>query len=87
MEMLAAFGKRRDLDPASAEAQGMVQQLRDHISANFYTCTVPVLGGLADLYDGGGDFTKNIDKAGGPGTAAFLASAIRLYCRQNADET
>ena len=87
MEMLAAFGKRRELDPASAEAQGMVQQLRNHISANFYTCTVPVLRGLADMYDGGGDFTKNIDKAGGPGTAAFLASAIRLYCRQNADET
>ncbi len=83
MEMLAAFGQRRHIDPASDEAQQMVQQLRDHITANFYTCTVPVLRGLADMYDGGGDFTRNIDKAGGQGTASFLAKAMRLYCQRN----
>lgn len=83
MELIAAFGRQRDIDPASGEAQAMVQQLRDHISANFYTCTVPVLRGLADMYDGGGDFTRNIDKAGGPGTAAFLAKAMRIYCELN----
>lgn len=82
-ELIAAFGRQRDIDPASGEAQAMVQQLRDHISANFYTCTVPVLRGLADMYDGGGDFTRNIDKAGGPGTAAFLAKAMRIYCELN----
>ncbi len=83
MEMMAHFGKRRDIDPASDEAQHMVQQLRDHITANFYTCTVPILRSLADMYDGGGDFTRNIDKAGGTGTAAFLAQAMRIYCQQN----
>lgn len=83
MELIASFGKRRDIDPACDEAQAMVQQLRDHITANFYTCTVPVLRGLADMYDGGGDFTRNIDKAGGAGTATFLASAMRVYCRRN----
>lgn len=81
MEMIAGFGKRRDIDPGCAEAQQMVQQLRDHITANFYTCTVPVLRGLADMYDGGGDFTSSIDKAGGQGTAAFLAAAMRIYCQ------
>ena len=60
----------------------MVQQLRDHITANFYTCTVPILRGLADMYDGGGDFTRSIDQAGGKGTAAFLAGAMRIYCSQ-----
>ena len=80
MALIAEFGKRRDIDPACAEAQGMVQQLQDFITANFYTCTVPVLRGLADMYDGGGDFTRNIDKAGGDGTAAFLANAMRIYC-------
>lgn len=84
MDMIAAFGKRRDIDPACAEAQAMVQQLREHITANFYTCTVPFLSGLADMYDGGGDFTRNIDKAGGSGTAAFLANAIRIYCTGHA---
>lgn len=83
MALFAAFGKRRDIDPASDEAQAMVQQLRDFITANFYTCTVPVLHGLADMYDGGGDFTANIDKAGGQGTAAFIAQAMREYCRQH----
>lgn len=82
MDMIARFGKRRSIDPACEEAQQMVQQLRDHITANFYTCTVPVLRGLADMYDGGGDFTRSIDQAGGKGTAAFLAGAMRIYCSQ-----
>ena len=80
MALIASFGQHRELDPASAEAQAMVQQLQDFITAHFYTCTVPVLRGLADMYDGGGDFTRNIDKAGGEGTAAFLAKAMRIYC-------
>ena len=83
MNLIAQFGKRRDLDPACDEAQAMVQQLQAFITDNFYTCTVPVLRSLADMYDGGGDFTRNIDKAGGQGTAAFLAKAMRIYCQQN----
>ena len=83
MALFAGFGKRRGIDPACEEAQAMVQQLRDFITANFYTCTVPVLRGLADMYDGGGDFTVSIDKAGGQGTAAFIAGAMRIYCQRN----
>ncbi|MGN0779875.1 MAG: MerR family transcriptional regulator [Aristaeellaceae bacterium] len=80
MELIAACGQYRHLDPACEDAQAMVQQLRDFITANFYTCTVPILRGLADMYDGGGDFTRNIDQAGGSGTASFLAQAMRVYC-------
>ena len=29
----------------------------------------------------GGDFTENIDKAGGEGTAVFAQRAIAIYCR------
>ena len=83
MDLIAQFGKRRDIDPACDEAQAMVQQLQAFITDNFYTCTVPVLRSLADMYDGGGDFTRNIDKAGGTGTAAFLAQAMRIYCQQH----
>ena len=82
MGLFASFGQRRSINPACEEAQQMVQQLRDFITANFYTCTVPILRYLADLYDGGGDFTRNIDKAGGPGTAAFIAAATRIYCQR-----
>ena len=80
MALFTESGKRRDIDPACDEAQAMVKQLQNFITANFYTCTVPVLRGLADMYDGGGDFTRNIDQAGGEGTAAFVAAAIRIYC-------
>ena len=80
MALFTEFGKRRDIDPACDEAQSMVMQLQAFITDNFYTCTVPILRGLADMYDGGGDFTRNIDKAGGEGTAAFLAKAMRIYC-------
>ena len=82
MALFTEFGKHRNIDPASAEAKTMVQQLQDFITASFYTCTVPVLRGLADMYDGGGDFTRNIDKAGGAGTASFIASAMRIYCER-----
>ena len=79
MTLFAEFGKHRDIDPACDEAQGLVRQLQDFITANFYTCTAPILRGLADMYDGGGDFTRNIDKAGGEGTASFIAKAMRIY--------
>lgn len=80
MALFTEFGKRRDIDPACEEAQSMVRQLQAFITDNFYTCTVPVLRGLADMYDGGGDFTRNIDKAGGTGTASFIANAMRIFC-------
>ena len=82
MALFTEFGKRRNIDPACHEAQAMVKQLQDFITANFYTCTLPILRGLADMYDGGGDFPRNIDKAGGAGTASFIAAAMRIYCQQ-----
>lgn len=83
MALFTEFGKRRDIDPACDEAQSMVRQLQAFITDNFYTCTVPILRGLADMYDGGGDFTHNIDKAGGTGTASFIANAMRIFCERN----
>jgi hypothetical protein len=32
------------------------------------------------MYSAGGDFTKNIDAAGGEGTGAFVDKAIQIYC-------
>lgn len=34
------------------------------------------------MYAGGGDFTTNIDKVGGEGTAVFADKAIQAYCRK-----
>ena len=78
-DLIASFGQHPD-DPASPEAHAMVQRLRDYITAFAYNCELPILRYLADLYDGGGEFTQNIDKLAGPGTAIWLAQAVRAYC-------
>lgn len=78
-DLIVSFGDHPS-DPASLEAHAMVQRLRDYITEHFYDCTPPILRGLADLYDGGGEFTRNIDKLAGKGTAAWLAQAVRAYC-------
>ena len=35
--------------------------------------------GLGKMYASGAEFTENIDKAAGAGTAAFVAEAIEIY--------
>ena len=46
------------------------------IFARFGEIRDKVLMGLGKMYSGGGEFTENIDRAGGPGTAEFAARAI-----------
>lgn len=83
MHLLASFGQHPE-DPSCPEAHAMVQRLRDFITAHFYNCTPAILGGLADLYDGGSEFTRNIDSLAGTGTAAWLAQAMRSYRKTHA---
>ena len=45
-----------------------------------YTCTKDILSNFGQMYAGGGDFTTNIDGAGGEGTAQFASDAIEIYC-------
>ena len=80
MEFFAEFGKIRETDPAGKEAQTLVQNLQDYITENLYTCTDEILSGLGKMYAGGGDFTTNINKYGGEGTAEFAAAAIEIHC-------
>lgn len=80
MSIFTEFGKIKDTDPASETAQGLVKKLQDFISEHYYTCSNEILSGLGRMYSGGGDFTENIDKAGGNGTAEFVDRAIGIYC-------
>ncbi len=80
MQIFAAFGAIRNGDPAGGEAQRLVRELQDFISAHFYTCTDQILSGLGQMYAAGGEMTENIDRSGGEGTAAFAGEAIRAYC-------
>jgi len=80
MDIFAEFGAIRDTDPASEQAQTLVKKLQDFITENMYTCTDEILSGLGKMYAGGGDFTTNINRYGGEGTAEFAAAAIEKYC-------
>ena len=81
MGIFAEFGAVKDADPASDAAQGLVGKLQRFITENYYTCTKEILSGLGKAYAAGGEFTGNIDKAGGEGTAEFAAAAIDIWCR------
>ena len=81
MDIFAEFGTIRDTDPASAEAQALVNKLQSYISEHFYTCSNEILLSLSKMYGGGGSMTENIDKVGGPGTGEFSARAIAIHCK------
>ena len=78
--IMAAFGQLRQGDPTGAEAQKLVERWQQHITSRFYPCTNEILAGLGLMYEADQRFIDSIDQHG-PGTAAFMAAAIRHYCR------
>lgn len=81
MQIFADFGKLKEAPPESAEVQSRVKKLQDYITEHFYKCSNDILFSLGQMYADGGEFTENIDRAGGEGTAGFVAEAIRIYTR------
>ena len=81
MEIFARMGKIRHLSPESPEAQALVAELQQFITANYYTCTPQILRGLGQMYIAGDSMTENIDAAGGEGTAEFANRAIEYFTR------
>ncbi len=81
MTIFSDFGKHKDTDPGSLKAQALVKRLQAYISENYYHCTPEILNSLGAMYGAGGEFTENIDKAGGEGTAKFVERAIAIYCK------
>ena len=80
MRHFAKLGKLQHLAPTAPEAQAAIRDLQQFITDHFYTCTLEILAGLGEMYVADNRFRKNIDKAGGEGTADFVAQAIRSYC-------
>ena len=81
MNIFARMGQIRHLSPAGSEAQALVKELQNYITANYYNCTKPILRGLGMMYIAGDEMTENIDKAGGEGTAQFAHDTIAVYCK------
>ena len=76
MQIFVEFGKMKSQSPSDEQVQLQVKKLQDYITDNFYNCTDQILKSLGKMYVAGGEFTENIDKAGGTGTAEFVAKAI-----------
>lgn len=81
MLIFVEFGKMTDKKPEDSDVQLKVKVLQDYITDHFYKCSNEILKGLGELYASGGEFTENIDKAAGDGTAVFVAKAIDVYCK------
>lgn len=79
--LLAQFGEIRNIAPSAPEAQSLVKKWQDYITANFYTCTKPILSCLGQMYVTDERFTQNIDRHG-EGTAEFMAAAIDIFCQE-----
>ena len=75
-----AFAAAMKNDPASDAVQALVARWQQHITHYYYDCTKEILAGLGQMYTADQRFTQNIDKTA-PGLAAFISSAIEIYCK------
>ncbi len=82
LKLLKRFADNRHLSPNSDTALSLVNDWKNYISDNFYTCTNEILAGLGLMYSADQRFTENLDK-NGEGTAEFMAAAIAEYVKNN----
>lgn len=80
MDIFVSFGKLRQLDPEKEAVQAEVATLQKYITSHYYTCTNEILSGLGQMYTCDERYKRNIDQAGGEGTADFVSKAIAVYC-------
>ena len=63
-----------DKKPEDVEVQLEVRKLQ------VYKCSGKILNDLGKMYASGREFTENIDKVAGSGTAVFVAKTVEIYC-------
>lgn len=80
MHFFTELGRLRMLAPEDAAVQAKIGGLQNFITSNYYTCTPEILRSLGQMYVNDERFKKNIDQAGGSGTADFVRQAIDIYC-------
>ena len=86
MKLFARLGELKDLPSKSNEAQAAVADIQRYITVHYYTCTDEIFAGLGEMYAADERFKKNIDKAGGDGTAEFARAAIRVKCGNSSEK-
>lgn len=80
MAIFSELGELKHLAPDSVKVQKKISELQKFITDNCYVCTNEILSGLGEMYVCDERFKKNIDRAGGDGTAEFVRKAISVYC-------
>lgn len=80
MDLFKEIGSLKQLPVESKAVQDKIKALQEFITNNYYNCTNEILKGLGQMYVSDERFKKNIDKAGGEGTAEFVKRAILVYC-------
>lgn len=81
MAIFSEIGELKHLTPDSDEVQKKISALQEFITDNYYVCTDEILSGLGEMYVCDERFKKNIDRAGGDGTAEFVRQAILVSIR------
>ncbi|MDD6481148.1 MAG: MerR family transcriptional regulator [Lachnospiraceae bacterium] len=74
------IGALRNHSPEEKAVQDKIAKLQQFITEHYYTCTNEILNGLGRMYVADERMKKNIDRAGGDGTAEFTQQAIMAYC-------
>ena len=82
MSLFSEIGTLRALSPCNTKVQEKIRALQNFITKNYYNCTDEILKGLGQMYVCDERFKKNIDRAGGDGTAEFVSEAIKIYCAE-----
>ncbi|WDC85328.1 MerR family transcriptional regulator [Caloramator sp. mosi_1] len=78
-EIYREIAELMDRTPDDEDVQRAVEKWRQHITDNFYYCTIDIFRGLGELYVIDDRFKNNINKIQ-EGLAEFLSEAIRVYC-------
>ena len=65
MAIVAAFGTLQTRPAQDPAVQAQVKTLKDFITRHYYTCNKQILAQLGQMYAAGGEFTENINAAGG----------------------
>lgn len=82
MGIFTEFGTLKEKSADNPAVMEQVRKLQEYISEHYYKCSDSILSQLGAMYAAGGEFTTNIDAAGGPGTAAFVYEAIQAFCKE-----
>lgn len=79
LALFAQIGSLKNHSPEEEIVIKKVREIQNFITENYYTCTDEIFKGLGEMYAADERMKKNIDQAGGEGTAEFVKQVISKY--------